>query len=134
MKLWAFSDIHLEFGRPFTPAPPADIDVIVCAGDVTDKGVVPSIEWLARNFGPEVPLIFVAGNHEFYRAFLSDGIAAANALRDRYPNVHFLDDRDLVIEDVLFAGATLWTDFRLFDHNPETSMYWAEKVLISTEK
>ncbi|MBB2830691.1 UNVERIFIED_ORG: hypothetical protein GGD51_000792 [Rhizobium esperanzae] len=58
-------------------------------------------------------MIFVSGNHEFYRSFLSDSITAANALHGRYPNIHFLDDLDFVIGDVLFAGATLWTDFRL---------------------
>ncbi|WP_338012491.1 metallophosphoesterase [Rhizobium sp. Root708] len=107
--------------------PPSDVDVIVCAGDVLDKGVVPSIEWLSRFAGPDVPVVFVAGNHEFYRGFLAESITAANALRERYPNIHFLDDRDVVIDDVLFSGATLWTDFRLFNRNPETAMWWAEK-------
>jgi len=127
MKIWVFSDVHIEFGKPFAAAPPSDIDVIVCAGDLLDKGVVPSIEWLSAFAGPEIPVIVVAGNHEFYRSFLVDSIADANGLRDRYPNIHFLEDRDVVIDDVLFAGATFWTDFRLFDRNPETSMWWAEK-------
>lgn len=127
MKIWIFSDIHLEFGRPFPATPPGDIDVIVCAGDVVDRGIVPSIEWLAKSFGSDVPVVFVAGNHEFYRSFLIDSIAAANALRDRYPSIHFLDDRGVVIDDVLFAGATLWTDFRLFGSNPETSMWFAQQ-------
>ncbi len=127
MRIWMFSDLHLELGKPFAVSPPSDIDVILCAGDVLDKGVVPSIEWLFAYAGTEIPVIFVAGNHEFYRSFLLDSIAAANALRGRYPNIHFLDDRDVVIDNVLFAGATLWTDFRLFNRNPETSMWWAEK-------
>lgn len=127
MRIWVFSDIHLEFGSRFQVTPPDDIDVIVCAGDVLDKGVVPSIEWLSTFADPAVPVIFVAGNHEFYRSFLVDSIAAAEALRDRYPNVHFLDDRDVVLDDVLFSGATFWTDFRLFGRNPEVSMWAAEK-------
>ncbi|MDP9808097.1 Icc-related predicted phosphoesterase [Rhizobium tibeticum] len=127
MKVLVFSDLHLEFGKPFTAGSPNDVDVVVCAGDVLDKGVVPSIEWLSKYAGPNLPVIFVAGNHEFYRSFLSDSITEANALHDRYPNIHFLDDRDVVIDNVLFAGATLWTDFRLFDHNPETAMWSAEQ-------
>jgi Icc-related predicted phosphoesterase len=127
MRISVFSDLHLEFGKPFTAAPPIGTDVIVCAGDVLDKGVVPSIEWLAAMAEPSIPIIFVAGNHEFYRSSMVESIAAANALRDRHPNIHFLDDRDVVIDDVLFAGATFWTDFRLFNRNPETSMWWAEK-------
>jgi len=127
MRIWVFSDIHLEFGKPFNVMPPSDIDVIVCAGDVIDKGAVPSIEWLSAFAGPDVPVIFVAGNHEFYRSFLVESIADGNALRDRYPNIHLLDDRDVVVDDVLFAGATLWTDFRLFGRNPEVAMWAAEK-------
>lgn len=127
MKIWVFSDLHLQCGKPFATNPPSNIDCIVCAGDVLDKGVVPSIEWLSTLAGPKLPAIFVAGNHEFYRSFVIDGIAAANAIRDRYPNIHFLDDREIVLGDVAFAGATLWTDFRLFNRNPETAMWWAEK-------
>lgn len=134
MRALVLSDLHLEFGKPFSVSPPGDINVILCAGDVVDKGVVPSIEWLAAFAGPKVPVIFVAGNHEFYRSFLSDSIAAANGLRERYPNIHFLDDRDIVIDGVLFAGATFWTDFRLFDRNPETSMCWAEKGMNDYKK
>ncbi len=38
MKVLVFSDLHLEFGKPFTAGPPSDVDAIVCAGDVLDKG------------------------------------------------------------------------------------------------
>ncbi|NKM95858.1 metallophosphoesterase [Rhizobium leguminosarum] len=133
MKIWIFSDLHLEFGMPFMAAPPADIDVIVCAGDVMDKGVVPSVEWLAKA-SPTLPVIFVAGNHEFYRSFLEDSITAANSLSDRYPNIHFLDDREVVVGDVLFAGATLWTDFRLFNRDPEIAMWAAGKGMNDYKK
>lgn len=127
MKVLVFSDLHLEFGKPFTVGPPSDVDAIVCAGDVLDKGIVPSIEWLSKYAGPKLTVIFVAGNHEFYRAFFGHSITAANALRYRYPNIHFLDDREVVVDDVVFAGATLWTDFRLFNRNPEIAMWAAEK-------
>jgi predicted phosphodiesterase len=127
MRAWVVSDLHLEFGKPFTVTTPSDVDVVICAGDILDKGIVPSMEWLSKSIGEKMPVVFVAGNHEFYRAFLSDSLLAADALRERHPNIHFLDDRDVVIADVLFTGATLWTDFRLFGRNPETSMWWAEK-------
>ncbi|WP_426130589.1 metallophosphoesterase [Pararhizobium sp. PWRC1-1] len=59
MKIWIFSDLHLEFGERFDVHPPADTDVVVCAGDLLTRGVVPSIEWLAKNVAPSLPVVFV---------------------------------------------------------------------------
>ena len=48
MKLWIFSDLHLEFGSRFDVDPPADADVAISAGDVLMKGVVPTQRWLGE--------------------------------------------------------------------------------------
>ena len=59
MRINYFSDIHLEFG--LLEAPDNDADIIVAAGDI---GVnMQGLDWLkALN----KPVIYVAGNHEFY--------------------------------------------------------------------
>jgi Icc-related predicted phosphoesterase len=48
----------------------------------------------------------------------------ARLLRDRYP--HILENEAVEIGDVRFVGATLWTDFRLNDGDPELAMAAAQ--------
>lgn len=124
MKIWVISDLHLEFGEPFDMEPPAGTDVVVCAGDVLTKGIVPSLEWLGRRFGGKFPVVLVAGNHEFYGGAILEDIRAA-ALADAYPGLHFLENGKVEIDGVLFLGGTLWSDFRIFGRNPEVAMSYA---------
>ncbi|KPH05027.1 phosphatase [Rhizobium acidisoli] len=125
MKLWVLSDLHLEFGQPFLQSPPDDADVMVCAGDVLDKGIIPSLQWLADTFAHAIPVVFVPGNHEFYSASVQEGIRDAHEFAGRFPNVHFLENGAVDIDDVRFIGGALWSDFRLFGRNPEVAMSYA---------
>lgn len=55
-------------------------------------------------------VIYVAGNHEFYQ---SKFYATLDYLKEeclRHSNIHFLENNSITIDDVLFIGATLWTD------------------------
>ena len=125
MRIWIVSDLHLEFGQTFVEPPPDNIDVMVCTGDVLIKGIVPSIRWLAK-FSPDIPVVFVAGNHEFYNSCVqSDILDARTAARD-CPHLHFLENDAIEIGDVRFVGGTLWTDFRLFGRKPEVNMSYAQ--------
>ncbi|QQF02438.1 metallophosphoesterase [Sinorhizobium meliloti] len=126
MKIWIISDLHLEFGQPFVQSPPRDADILVCAGDLLTRGIVPSIEWLATNIPFSMPVVFTAGNHEYYGASVQDSIRDARLLRDRHPRIHFLENEAVDIGDVRFVGATLWTDFRLNRGDPELAMVAAE--------
>ena len=118
--------MHLEFGQPFATEPPAGIDVVISAGDILPKGIVPSIRWLADKIGPDIHVIFVEGNHEVYGSFLRESLAEATAFADGLPNFHFLENSSVTIDDVSFIGSSLWTDFRLFGRNPEVAMWAAE--------
>ena len=106
MKLHILSDLHTEFAD-FEP-PAMDADVVVLAGDIAvGKG---GIEWAARSF-PRVPVIYVPGNHEFYR----HDIGIAQELADAAPeHLHLLNDSACLIGGVRFFGATLWTDFEFY--------------------
>jgi len=55
-------------------------------------------------------VVYVAGNHEFYHG---KWVGSLNDLRDecsKYPNVYFMENDNKVIDDVLFVGASVWTD------------------------
>ena len=107
MRVHLLSDMHLEFA-PFQPNG-VDADVVVLAGDVhTGKN---AIKWILKTF-PDRPVIYVLGNHEFYGQkipkLISDIKDVAQAT-----NVHVLENDSVEIGNVVFLGATLWTDFRL---------------------
>ncbi len=112
MKLHILSDLHLEFSDMdivHTDAD-ADADVVVLAGDI-HKGER-GISW-AREAFPDKEIVYVSGNHEFYGKHRPDTLARMRSAA-KACGVHFLDDESVVIGEVRFLGATLWTDFLLF--------------------
>jgi predicted phosphodiesterase len=108
MKIRVLSDLHLEFAD-WTP-PPVDADVIVLAGDIHVG--VRGLEWARKQF-PATPIIYVAGNHEFYGGQMQQVSAALHEAADRL-GIHLLDADELVLGGARFLGATLWTDFAFY--------------------
>ncbi|MCP1621519.1 metallophosphoesterase [Pseudomonas nitroreducens] len=110
MKILLLSDLHNEF-ECYQP-PPVDADIVVLAGDI-DLGIR-GVEWATSVF--TCPVLYVAGNHEFYRGHLKrtlEKIRAAQTDRVR------VLDRDVVeLGGVRFLGATAWTDFAATDNQP----------------
>lgn len=111
MRLLVLSDLHLEHS-PWSPDPDvaAAADIIVLAGDI--HAHTHGLEWAREQF-PDKPVIYVAGNHEFYDAHLhAMSIQLRKAAQEL--GIHYLDNDELVLDGVRFLGATLWTDFLLF--------------------
>lgn len=111
MKAITFSDLHLEFGTDFKPPENSDADVMILAGDIlTFRDYEPLSRFLE---GWQKPVIFVAGNHEFYTNtnMYREAEKFRSWLSETHPNVHFLQDSDVTIAGVHFFGGTMWTDF-----------------------
>ncbi len=106
MKIHILSDLHNEFSQ-FKP-PQTDADVVVLAGDI--DGGIEGVRWAKQTFLK--PVVYVAGNHEFYRGEMRGDI---QHLRDFTNNshVHFLERNVAELCGVRFIGTTLWTDFKL---------------------
>lgn len=128
MRIQLVSDLHLErFERRFPqqrlvqPAPGADL--LVLAGDI-HNGVA-----ALRTFGDwPVPVLYVAGNHEFYdheRPQTRDDLLQAC----QGTSVTFLDNAVIVRDGVRILGSTLWTDFGVEGADPELAMQVVEGVL-----
>ena len=114
MNLLVFSDLHLEH-MPLWQLPEdySKFDVCIAAGDI-DGSPAAAIRRLASNRGLQrKPIVFVAGNHEYYGNVLEDAIEAGR-IAAAETGVHFLNGDSVVIDGVKFIGATLWTDFELF--------------------
>lgn len=111
MKIISYSDLHLEFGGGFQLPSGTDADMMVLAGDIiTLRDYAPLHRFLADW---EKPVLFVAGNHEYYTN-TPMGVEEAKFkawLSDEHPNVVFLQDEAVVIDGVNFFGGTMWTDF-----------------------
>lgn len=116
MKIQLASDLHLEFLQKNWPderliAPMPGADVLVLAGDIANGAHAFKLfaDWPTPK---PIPIIFVAGNHEFYNHAMAPMLhkmregAALN-------NIHLLENESLVIHGVRFLGTTLWTDYGL---------------------
>ncbi len=121
VSVLVLSDLHME-------VPGADVfrprtegaDLIVLAGDINQgaKG----LHWaakLVRKTG--LPLVYVAGNHEYWRHRLDrlpDKLArlAASYRRQGLP-LYYLEQDSTIVEaagiSIRVLGATLWSDFTL---------------------
>lgn len=120
MKIWPFSDLHLEYmGLPKGFTVP-EADLCIAAGDIDTHGGVRSLNWLNSFIAPHMPVIFVPGNHEFYKHSLVDALELMHDTAATMKRIHFLHNDSVLIDDILFVGATLWTDFSLHG-NPELS-------------
>lgn len=126
LKIAIFSDIHLEFKVGFAPEIDDDVDVIVLAGDIGAD--IRGIEWAKRELA-QFPVIYVAGNHEFYHGHWDDTVADFRASA-KDSNVRFLENDIAEIDGVRFIGSTLWTNFQLFgDALAKDAMQAAVKVM-----
>lgn len=122
MKIHLLSDLHTEFA-PFDP-PRTDADVVVLAGDTSrgTEGIA-----LARAWFPGLPVLYVAGNHEYYGESFPRLNHKLRAAADE-AGVLFMENREVVLGGVRFLGCTLWTDFELFGGRQE-SMAAAQAVM-----
>jgi 3',5'-cyclic AMP phosphodiesterase CpdA len=105
VRLYVLSDLHLE-REPFTPEG-AHADVIVLAGDIA-RGTR-GVDW-ARRWAQDRPVLYVAGNHEFYGHDLPGLIDELRRAAAGSP-VLVLENDEVVLDGVRFLGCTLWSDF-----------------------
>ena len=122
MRLHILCDLHLEFGP--TRIPQTNADVVVLAGDIHlgRKGR----RW-ARSQFPDKPVVYVLGNHEFYRHSLPELIETLKR-ETSGSHIHLLENSSVEINGYRFLGCTLWTDFRL-SSDPEAAMGTAEGIM-----
>lgn len=125
MKLHILSDLHLEFST-FDPIE-TDADVVVLAGDIGKKAS--GIMW-AREAFPDKEIIYVPGNHEFYRADRVETLALLRIAADQC-KVHLLDNDAVVIDGVRFLGSTLWTDFLLMGESEKSAAMTDGRIFLN---
>jgi len=120
LKIHILCDLHVEFGDIVPPVVGAD--VVVLAGDihVNNRG----LQWIFdQNF--EVPVLYVLGNHEFYREQFPGLIDQLKAEAEG-TNVRVLENDSVEIGGYRFFGCTFWSDMELLDDQHTSSMAAAD--------
>lgn len=115
MKIWLFSDLHLEYDDLRQPLAIPDADVCVVAGDLC-RAPANGVHWLSKHIAPSMPCVYVAGNHEYYKGSIREGLEDGHIAAAQFTNVHFLENEAVIIDGVRFLGATLWTDYQIEGH------------------
>lgn len=117
MKLRIVSDLHLEFGSFILPTIADEGSThLILAGDIFlgEKHwmPVPFFEDITERFAQ---IILIAGNHEFYEGVFPDTLRTIRSIVRDFPNIAFLEKETLIIGNVAFVGATMWTDMNKKD-------------------
>jgi predicted phosphodiesterase len=101
------SDLHIEFAD--FDIPEVDADVTVLAGDIhTRDRALP----FARALSLRRPVVYVAGNHEFYGTAIPKLYEKIRCQAEDSA-VHLLQNGAFILDNARFIGATLWTDYGL---------------------
>lgn len=120
MKIKLLSDLHEEFERwPHQKEYHKNMgahDVLVLAGDINSSR---NLETSLRFFieAGNDTIVYVPGNHEYYGSSMLESerqfLTAKFALELEFPGtkVHVLNPGCVTINEVVFIGGCLWTDF-----------------------
>ena len=114
IKIALMSDIHGEFYRStpdWLPPLPKEADVLVLAGDIHVGNTAIDLVTRISNALPDTVILYVAGNHEFYKQHYENTLANFRSAFANNPKIHFLENDAVTIGEFHFFGATLWTGF-----------------------
>lgn len=137
MKVALISDVHLEFGDCFFENT-KNAEVLILGGDIlisqelhdfaeplTDleksllgkRGIAVTMyrNFLKRCSEQFKHVLYIAGNHEFYHGKYPAGMDYLREEVAKYPNIKYLENETVDINQVSFIGCTLWTDMNKGD-------------------
>ena len=113
IKIQFASDLHLEFerraGHRLELPVALDTDVLVLAGDIHNDFA--GLDSFIRPLATRLPVVLVAGNHEFFTHELNETYLELGQWAASIPGVHFLENQAVEIAGVTFLGAVLWYSF-----------------------
>ncbi len=111
MKIFLITDVHFEFHNKvdwLPPLPAGDqFDVLVLAGDIGHGPWLETGLRRLRHYFPAKPIVYVAGNHEFYRG----NITRSPVEGIEIPDFYYLEKGSVELDGYRFLGTALWTGF-----------------------
>lgn len=129
MRIRVISDIHIDINKNDKPNNFSD-DFVICCGDISGDRISTE-KWIKNNIKKGIA---IGGNHLGYNEVsfdrkdsLTDSIQYLQDKFNKSP-VYFLENQTVEIDDVIFIGCILFTDFKLFN-NEELCKMAAHKGL-----
>lgn len=113
MKIQLLSDIHLDVNKDYPFSLPDNDTFTVIAGDISAY-TNEAINWIKQNVKNGV---FVEGNHIGYSGKKHSIQYYQTILENEFPidaQVSYLYDNYKVVDDIVFVGGILYTDFKLY--------------------
>lgn len=127
MKIHLLSDLHIEI-QGFHSIEQTDADLIVLAGDIHTG--VEGLNWSnTESERLNTPIIYVAGNHEFYKRDYWQTLREMRRVAAESNLVYFLEQDEIVINDVRFLGTTFWTDYNASEETQEHCMMMCNNLI-----
>jgi predicted phosphohydrolase len=107
MKFQLMSDLHMEQGSPIFLQPSLDTNLML-AGDI-QTGLTQLISFLEYACENYKNVLMVAGNHDYYDSSIIKINRELWSLEDTLSNFYFLNDNQVVFDNIKIVGSTLWS-------------------------
>lgn len=131
MHITVASDLHAEQNRSLDWLKDlSGSEVVVLAGDIgVGRGALEVVFKVAEAC-PNSSVVWVAGNHEFYRQNIDSQIAEFRSACDSSARIFFLENDAIDIGGVRFVGCTLWSGFDAIEScSPQEAMSLAQNFI-----
>jgi predicted phosphodiesterase len=118
VKYRLMSDLHLEFANLDVPVLPDENEmVLVLAGDVAVASYDETyVKFITEMCDRHDTVIWIMGNHEYYKNYIEEAMDEIKGnFVPRPNNLLILESGCVVVKDVAFICATLWTDYNKED-------------------
>lgn len=131
MVVQAVSDLHLEMsgdmGERFLKELKPLADVLILAGDITSAKHYASLRHVFYDLISRWKhIIYVPGNHEYYRSSPDEVAHNLTLVRREFPSVSVLENEDVTINGQRFIGGTMW-----FPNKPNQSKFVESKRFLN---
>jgi hypothetical protein len=118
MKLILISDTHTYHRQVELP----EGDILIHAGDFTARGrwgeVIDFFYWLENQAEKYKHVIFIAGNHDLsFENKSHDLLKELSNLTLAFPNIHYLEDTEVIIDGIKFYGSPWQPEFHNWAFN-----------------